>query len=271
MYEAWYEHTLPELQSSVLFGMHDLNRDFYALDFASLFFNSSFGIGPDVSQSIPSIFPTTSLGLRYSFVPMTGHYLHAAVYDGIPGDPDDTEGTHMQFNEGDGAFSIVEGGLVSTDDRFTKLGLGIWHHTARFEDFSGTWRDDNSGAYMIAQSELWQSRRLQIGGFLQLGFAREDRNQTARYQGAGLNVAGLVPGRPDDVAGIAVARARNGDEVLAFDATLVRAETAIEVSYLFSPLPWLTLQPDLQYIVDTGSSAVTKDAVVASMRLELAF
>lgn len=272
LYEAWYEHALPDWQSSVLFGMHDLNRDFYVLEYAGLFFNSSFGIGPDTSQVSPSIFSTTSLGVRYSFTPEGGQYLHVAVYDGIPGDPDDPEGTHVQFNDGDGAFAIVEGGLIASDSRYAKLGFGAWHHSAEFADFSETTRDDNIGAYLIAESQLWESRgALSVGGFAQMGFAKEDRNQVARYAGLGLNLTGLVPGRPDDVAGIAVAHARNGDHIMAFDTTLVRAETAIEVSYLFSPLSWLTLQPDLQYIVDTGSSATTKDAIVASMRMEFAF
>jgi porin len=272
LYEAWYEHVLPDWQSSVMLGMHDLNRDFYALEFGGLFFNSSFGIGPDVSQTIPSIFPTAAPGLRYSFLPESGHYLHAAVYDGIVGDPDNAEGTHVQFNDGDGAFSIVEGGFISSEQGYAKLGMGLWHHSAEFIDFSETPRDDNMGAYLIAESQLWRSQRgVQVGGFVQLGFAKEDRNQVVRYQGVGLNFAGLVPGRPDDVAGIAVAHARNGDHIMVFDSTLVRAETAIEVSYLFSPLRWLTLQPDLQYIVDTGSSSLTRDAVVASMRMQLAF
>lgn len=270
--EAWYEHTLPEWQSSLLLGMHDLNRDFYVLNYGNLFFNSSFAIGADITQVSLSTFPFSSLGIRYSFMPEGGQYLHVAMYDGVPGDPEHPGSAHVQFNPGDGAFTIVEGGLITDEKRYAKLGFGAWHHTAEYADFSDTVRDDNMGAYVIAESELWQSRRaFHVGGFVQMGFAKEDRNQVARYAGAGLNFFGMIPSRPNDVAGIAVAQARNGDHIMAFDTTLVRAETAIEVSYLFSPLSWLILQPDLQYIVDPGGNVETKDAVVASMRMELAF
>jgi porin len=57
LYEAWYEHFFFGEQFTLLGGLHDYNSEFDALEYASLFLNSSFGISPDISQVGPSIFP----------------------------------------------------------------------------------------------------------------------------------------------------------------------------------------------------------------------
>jgi carbohydrate-selective porin OprB len=57
------EKNLLDNQFSVLAGLYELNSEFYRLQSAGLFLNSSFGIGPEFSQSGlegPSIFPSTS-------------------------------------------------------------------------------------------------------------------------------------------------------------------------------------------------------------------
>ena len=67
LYEAWFEQTLFDDRLSFKAGLYDLNTEFDVVETAGLFINSSHGIGPDFSQSGvngPSIFPTTSLGIR---------------------------------------------------------------------------------------------------------------------------------------------------------------------------------------------------------------
>ncbi|OIQ00823.1 MAG: hypothetical protein AUK35_01200 [Zetaproteobacteria bacterium CG2_30_46_52] len=62
--QFWYQHRLNET-TSVLFGWHDLNAEFYVSDYAALFLNSSFGIGPEISGNVPtSLFPEAGLSAR---------------------------------------------------------------------------------------------------------------------------------------------------------------------------------------------------------------
>ena len=64
--EAWIQQNLFANRFSMLVGRYDLNSEFYRLQSASLFLNSSFGVGPKFSQSGqegPSIFPYTSVAL----------------------------------------------------------------------------------------------------------------------------------------------------------------------------------------------------------------
>jgi porin len=68
--ELWVQHNFG--RTSVLGGIYDLNTEFYRLQAAGLFLNSSFGIGPEFSQSGvegPSIFPRTAVGARVAFKP----------------------------------------------------------------------------------------------------------------------------------------------------------------------------------------------------------
>ena len=65
-----------------LIGRYDLNSEFYRLQSASLFLNSSFGIGPEFSQSGlegPSIFPNTSVGARFAIKPIEEIVLRTAA------------------------------------------------------------------------------------------------------------------------------------------------------------------------------------------------
>jgi porin len=272
LYEAAYEHSFQEGRLSMLVGLHDMNSDFYTLDHAGLFQNSSFGIGPDVSQTAPSIFPTTALGTRLKWNFAGSGYLATAVYDGVPGDPEDEHGTHVKLGADDGLFAITEAGLVTQSDLYTKLAVGAWRHSARFVDLAGEPRDANSGIYLLAERDLWRSDAGRgVGVFAQLGHARSDRNLVSTYASAGMTVTGIAPLRPADTAGIAIAHARGSSHFHSVNPGMDRAETVVEMSYRFAALDWLVLQPDVQYIHNPGLDPSLDSAWVASLRMQFTF
>jgi porin len=272
VYEASYEHRFADSRLAVLVGLHDMNSDFYALEHAGLFLNSSFGIGPDVSQTSPSIFSTSALGTRLRVHVTDDVYFLAAIYDGIPGDPDNAKGTHVKLDDGDGVFYINEIGVAGADDHYYKYSVGTWYHSAEFEDFAALPQEDNKGMYFLAERDITRDEDGQgTGVFVQLGLADGDRNQVGRYLGIGMTHTGLLPGRPEDVAGLAIANASNSGMFRALNPGIDRSETAIELSYLITPAPWFTVQPDLQYIINPGMDPGVDDALVASLRFQFAF
>lgn len=267
--EAWYEHDFLDDRLSWLVGLHDLNADFYMPQYGQLFVNSSLGLGIDMSQVGISTFPATSFGTRLAFAPTVTTYVMAGLYDGVPGDPAHPYGTQVVFGTGDGLFAIGEAGMHSADDApYYKLAIGGWYHTRRFDDYTGRTRNENSGLYGLAERELWRDAESgrSVGSFVQIGTAEGDRNQTGIYLGAGLNVTGLLPARPSDVFGVGIAQARNSGRFLDANPALRDAETALEFTYQLAPTSWLTLQPDLQYIIDPSTDPATDDAVVVGMR-----
>jgi porin len=115
-----------------------------------------------------------------------------------------------------------------------------------------------------------------LGAFMQLGFAHDDWNQITRYWGAGLHYIGLIPGRNYDMAGLAVACARNGEKFMKYmkevEMTDVEhTETAIEFTYRTEIKSWLILQPDVQYIINPGMDPSLRNALQVGVRLEWIF
>lgn len=252
LYEAWYQHDFGSW--SVLGGLHDFNSEFDVLENAALFTNSSFGIGPDVSQVGPSIFPTTALALRLRVEPCPVSYLQVAVYDGVPGDPDNENRTQVILGEGDGQFYAGEFGVSDDADGYYKVALGGWYRTA----------SDEAGGYILAESATWENGP---GVFLRLGAVRDRGQQVGSYIGAGFTWAGLIPTREDDVFGLGIAHARFGDDFEDANADFATAETAIELTYAAQVHERVNVQPFLQFVRDPGSEADIDDAVLLGVRV----
>lgn len=263
VYEFWYQHYFADDSIKVLFGLHDYNSTFYSLEYAGLYSHPSFGIGPDTSQVGPSIFSTTATALHITYQG-ENQYLLAAIYDGVPGDPDNPRGTHIQFNEGDGLFSAVEWGWANESQ--DKIAIGAWQHTAEVENpVDGEMNNDNTGVYIIAEKNINDV----AGVFLQLGRADDLYNQLEYYAGTGITFNGFWI--EDDNFGLAVAHARNGDPYLATHSDIDRAETAWELSYFAPVVDHLSAQASLYYIQNPSMDKTLDDAIALGARVYIEF
>lgn len=263
LYEFWYQHSFSDESVKVLFGLHDYNSVFYSLESAGLFTHPSFGIGPETAQVGPSIFSTTSTALLFSFEG-DSQYLQAAIYDGIPGDPDNPRGTHVQLSNGDGLFSAVEWGLATeTSD---KVALGVWQHTSEtVNPVNGEMSDDNTGVYFIAEKNINDVAAV----FLQLGQADDEVNQLEYYGGTGITFNGFW--MDGDGLGLAVAHARNGDPYLVENSEYGRAETAWELTYFAPVVEHLNLQGSFYYIQNPSMDKTLDDALAVGARAYIEF
>lgn len=288
LYEAWYEQRFAgQNEMALLFGLYDLNSEFDVTPSGGLFINPSHGIGPDFSQAGvngPSIFPTTSLGLRLKSTIGEQGYVMAAVWDGVPGDPNDPKGTHVKFDSGDGLLTVLEGGVIidsaeEGDERpNAKLAIGTWRFSDKFDDLSDTdgagdpvKRSNNQGVYLIGEYAVTREAAAPAQGlsaFVRFGTANDDINQFSHYLGYGLVYTGPFAGRDDDQVGLAVANAYNGDKYKQL-AGADDKETVIELSYHAPLTHWLAVQPDVQYIINPGTDPAVEDALVAGVRFEI--
>ncbi|MCF6330731.1 MAG: carbohydrate porin [Sulfurimonas sp.] len=280
VYEFWYEHKFNNVNTSLLVGLHDYNSEFNALEYAGIFINSSFGIEPDISQVTPSIFPVTSLVARLKIQPSDNSYILAAIYDGVPGDPDDEKATAIKFDEGDGIFASVEIGLTNAqafDSDYYKIAIGSWLKTTKEEAYDGTVDTFNSGFFLIGEKKLYSENNSDngLGAFFQLGIADEDRNQVSFYWGGGINYKGLFSKRSKDILGLAVASARNSDRYIGYIKSIGnnidKTETAIELNYNARITSWLYIQPDIQYIIDPSMDSSVDNALIAGLRVVLEY
>lgn len=251
--QFWYDHALNE-SVSLLLGYHDLNSEFYATEYGALFLNSSFGIGPEMSGNVgTSLWPEAGLATRLSMHNEQG-YLNIAVYDGDPA----TRGVDTAV---EGLMTIVEAGWLDGEAAYK---IGAWQHSADKTAPDGTTFSSDAGMYAVVDQPLSEG----VGVFAQLGFAQAKRNEISNYFGVGFVVQGLIPGRGDDVFGLAVARAGFSDSNQQING-LSTAETAVEVTYEMPLTDWFTLHPAYQWIQHPGGNQALKAAHVVMLRLDI--
>src|SRR6185503_7350881 len=135
--EGWIEQRLAGDRVGLLAGRYDLNTEFYLLPTAAVLINSSFGTGPEFSESGrsgPSLFPDTDVGGRLEVKPLPSLVLRTAIFSG---------------------FVIGEIAWVPQDG---KIAVGGWAYTGTFDDLSRTNRDGgpirhhgSGGVYAIAE------------------------------------------------------------------------------------------------------------------------
>ncbi|MDM7859246.1 carbohydrate porin [Alteromonas sp. ASW11-36] len=264
---------LAGIQGSLKLGLYDINSEFDVLDSAGLFINSAHGIGSELAltgENGPSIYPFYSFAVRGQWAWNENHLVRVAVMDGVPGAETSNNAPNIEINSGSGYFSIFE---YEFSQRDSKLLLGAWQYsksqpltlanTAETEPDSG-----NLGLYLRYESSIFTP---QTHAFYRLGFADSNFNLFDRFFAAGVTHQGLLPARPDDTIGIAIAYLRNGETVAAaMDPDVSKShETNIELTYQYMLDGNIVLQPNVQYIVNP--SATYRDAMVVGLRLSLAY
>jgi len=284
LYEAWLDWAPGESGAfSARFGLYDVNTEFDVTETAGLFLNGAHGMGTDFGQTGengPSIFPITSLALRLKITGANGAYGQLVVADGVPGDPDDPSRQKIDLSSDDGALLIAEGGV--SVGAWRKLAIGLWRYTANFDELTGTepsgapaTSNGNQGWYAIADRTLWTGEGRTLAGFLRIGQAEDTFNTFDGYLGAGVSLTGFWPARSADALGLGVANAFTGDDYQ--DAQTLAGlsadseETTIELTYRTPITDWLTLQPDVQYIINPGVDPGRDNALVILLRFELSF
>ena len=251
--QFWYQHQVND-NVSVLFGLHDLNSEFYVSEYGSLFLNSSFGIGPDITANVPtSLWPEAGYAARLD-VHGEHLYLHIAAYDGNPS-------TRRIDSATEGMMWISETAYVQGASAYK---LGVWQHTADKTAVDGTVYGSDSGAYAVVDQAFSDS----VGMFMQLGFAPSDRNEISQYVGLGLHMHGLIPSRYHDTFGIAMAHAAFSGLNRSINQ-LAAAETTVEITYDAPINEHISLHPALQWIQHPGGQSALSPAKVAMLRVEM--
>lgn len=263
VFQAWYAQQLWDEKLTLLAGLHDLNSEFYVLEAAGLFTHSSLGIGPELSQTGASIFPTAGLAF-YSQLKWQDYYLKAAVYDGIPGKPENPKGTHIHWQKNEGVMSIMEAGKHTETDQ--KWAVGVWRHTAPVENpVTGEHSENNQGVYVIGQMPVTDATKV----FVQYGTANKQKNQWADYFGAGITHEGLAV--EDDALGLAVAKAQLGAPYLQVNPDFSKAETAWNITYRYPLCPQTSLQTSVFYLQHPSQAPALDAATAVSLRLNWGF
>lgn len=305
LYEAWIEHVFRGAAWSVLAGFYDLNSEFDAASTPSVFVNSSFGVGAALGQSGrrgPSIFPTTSPGLRLRTAPTVHGYAELAVLDGVPG-PVANGLPSVPSGRGDGALMVAEAGYLGPAisgsrpatvppsqlrrrragrangeaPAGTRAAVGAWAYTGSLPvpgDPAARPVHGSFGGY--AYGETWLYRRPDepqqgVRAWAQLGVSAGRADPVRFFTGAAVTYTGLL--QSDDVVGAGVAMAfasaayRDALEQRMLGAG--PAETALELTWRLAIGERLFLQPDVQLVLDPLADPARHTAGFGALRVEV--
>jgi porin len=270
--ELWYRHELFEESLWIKLGKQEANEDFAYVENGGEFINSSPGFSP----TIPLVtFPDQDWGLVVGLEAVEWFSMNVGVYQGR------SNGSQSVGNTLDklyGPLVMAEPALhYSLMQRSGHLRAGGWFNGDRFDALDdgnvepGGYRE-SYGFYVTWDQELlWENPgdaedEQGVYIFGQYGWAPEDRSEAEHYIGAGLQWLGPVPYRDDDMLGFGVFHVAFSDEA-GFEES---HETVIELFYRAEVSGWLSLKPDLQYIINPGGTR-SRDALALGVRAEIAF
>ena len=322
LFELWAEQSLFNKQASIRIGQLAADSEFTISDYGLLFVNSAYGWPSSLATNLPGGgpgYPLASPGVRLKIGEDKPWSFKVAVMNGDPAGGPSTESTQSKnasgtmFPLGDDALIMSEAVYARQDESIALPGtykLGFWYHTGNFADqrfgtdglsladsssngFAKTYHQ-NYGFYGVVDQMLWRphgSKDQGVAGFARLFWNPDQRNVVGWQLDAGVNVIGMVPGRQEDVLGLAFTYLPISDRASGLDRdnnflnaanTPVRSyESQIELTYQAKINPWFTLQPDFQYIFNpggnvsdpkdsTGAKSVS-DAAIIGLRAIVAF
>jgi porin len=218
--------------------------------------------------------------------------LIGAIYNGDPappgtGDPQlrDRGGTAFRLN--DDVLLFGELWYASNQDANATgmpgtYKLGVWYSSSRFANqlydtaglslanpaSTGIPRSHSDGfaVYAIMDQMVWKKPNSKAGGiglFLLAMGAPQSYNLSNVYVEGGMNWQEPFHGRENDIFGFGVAylgispaKQQFGNDVIFFTGSgspYNTNETVLEATYLCQVTPWLTLQPDAQYVINPGA------------------
>ena len=263
LYEAWIEQQIGDT-ASIKVGLYDLNSEFDALETSALFIGSAHGIGQDIAQSGqngPSIFPVTSLSARAQLQIDEGLVVRAAILDAVPGDPNRPSRTAIDLV--DGVLAIAEADWRSGRVR---LLAGGWRYSEKQDRVDGRGTASSGGAYLRGEACLHGGEHCTLAIFGRAGIASGASNPYDAFLSGGLV---YTPSESEQM-GLAVAHAI-ASNVPAIDEGRANTETVIEATYARALTPWLSVQPDLQYVINPGAGPETRNALVMGLRVSIGF
>lgn len=301
LWELWYDQQFLGNKFDIKLGQQSIDNEFIVSTYSVLFVNTMAGWplvpSADLYGGGPA-YPLSSPGIRLRAEPAGNWTVLAGAFDDNPGggafDDDAQQLDHngALFNLNTGALLIAElqyavklGGLAGT------YKIGGWYDTGFFPDQRfGTdglplaspnsngaplMHKGNYNLYAVMDQTVWQStsdssRSMNVFGRI-MG-APDDQNLIDFFFNGGITVTSPLPGRDNDQAGIDFGLGKVSDRTADADRAAglpaQGTEELIELTYQAQVTPWLTMQPDAQYIVNPGAGVPDPNNPVHNLRNE---
>ncbi|MDG1960354.1 MAG: carbohydrate porin [Candidatus Binatia bacterium] len=278
--QVYWNQALLDDRLNLQFGKMDVNASFAAVAAAGAFQNS-IAMFTSTLNPFMATYPNETTGLQVIAAPTENFQTKIGWFDGTTaalnprtgqtGPATGGRGPSSFFNNDGHWFLIAEAnhGWEIDPTRPGTAGAGMWLQTgtSATDGTSTTGVRDVPGFYLQATQTLWSETPwlAERGGgvrlFGQFGWSDADKNPVHWSMMAGISATGVIPTRPADAIGLLGAHSRFSDDPEVFRSR-TRAglpgpsggtESSIEAFYLLQILPWLYIQPGLQWIATPGA------------------
>ena len=201
-------------------------------------------------------------------------YAQAVVINAKAGTLGDAGGIDLSGREG--VLFVGEGGWAEGNG---KIAAGAWQYSKKQPEvvppgLTETGRDVPSrGIYAVLEHDLLGTPGGpgNMTGFLRIGFSDGKTTPFSAGWQAGVLVTHVLESRPASAFSLGAASAILSDHYRVGAPSLLNAETVIEATYSDEIVPGVAIQPDVQYIVNTGADRSIEDALVLGLRLIVAW
>lgn len=291
LYELWLQFSFWNDYGTLRFGSLLADAEFTFTDLGGLFFNSAFGwpafISANTVNTGPAFF-VTAPGIRIRLESTKSWYLQGGIYDGDSFDNSAGDGAtnaygiSWRINSQQGYFAMFEIGHTKAARDFlvpSIFKLGGWSHSASFDDhLTGEQHRGNYGLFFALEKSIWRNnlKGQELGLFFRSGLAPRDRNRYELAMDGGFNFFNPFTKMEGDVVGAGIVFAKVSDHIRQAEEQVgilpvSDYELVFEVTGQFPATPWLTLQPNIQWIHHPGSSSALSNALVLSIRSTFTF
>jgi porin len=297
LYEAYFERTFWDGALAIKAGQQAADVEFFDSQTDDLFINGTFGWPAIKATNLPAGGPAPPIavpGIRVKAQSIEGVTAFVAVFNGNParpgpGDPQLRDNHGLVFRLQDPPWLI---GQVRWDYSLEIAGMtlpgsftpGAWQHFGSFDDQRFTMEGfsladpagtgiparhrGNQGYFAVIEQTLYRPASVTekgvnasvqgITAFARIAYSPPDRNLIDLYVDGGIGFSGMIPGRPADRFGIAMAYMHISPTACALDIdsqdftglpTPVRSnETLLEMIYEAHIKPGWLIAPYFQYV-----------------------
>lgn len=278
--ELWYEHTFLDEALSIRAGKLDGYLYLAFQEMSEGFLNTAFTLIPPTP--LPS-WPFQVLGVYSKYVAESGVEVRIASYESKDVGPQ----YFLPYVGDSGVITFGEFVVpweALGDDTGGSSRFGIWYDTQDFYSLApGPTQvlEGNYGFYAGTQRMLYEESNCEwekcdqhqagdeeeagcgeeeeaepppqgLYAFFQYGWAPSDRNPLYQFFGGGIAYRGLLPRRDQDLIGLGYANGMFGVESELLNGST--KEVVIETFYRWQTRRSLMVQPNLQYIANSGGN-----------------
>src|SRR6266481_1007052 len=296
MNELWFQQNFLNDRISIRLGQLAADSQFGVSTYETVFLNGTFAWSPDLYTNIQNgspAYPMGVPGVQLALTPLSWLTCQGAVFQGnVFAQNVNRHGFRWDLSPSNGYFSIHE--LIFRTNQGAganglpgEFKLGGWFDSAPAPSATGI-QPWNYGFYFIADQMVYRVRQPVVasdmgnngtqtaaaaptdkglGIFTHIGFDPQDSSLINFYIDGGLNYKGLIPTRDNDVLGIAVAYGHlQGSDA----SSNPGYEIVFETTYQIDLHQWISLQPDLQYVLHPSGTDIA-NALVLGVRATLSF